>query len=353
MPVVCVAEYNKMVELFVRDGETYSGRIDFDIEQSEEEWVGKLGFFSTDGEWLRDRRRFATQTLRELGMNRAEGEEMVLTEISSLIGKISADIDAGIEEHDLCSAVELATGNVINRMLFGYAYDASNEHEFRSAKRGIDVFYSGMSDPRMGLLMGKSWLLNLLPGFQKTMEKISRGTESFRTHMQMEIDRHLAEMDSTDSNKPPHDYVTAFLREKAKRDASGEQHTFLLDQLRGKCNEIWFSGADDVQNNFSWGMAHALSGPVGTLQPLYDELDSVSGGNDRLVTMADRQSLPKVCSFVMETLRIANTVPQNIAHRVTRDVVVDGYKLPKDTVIIPQLSAVLYDPEVGVVAENE
>jgi len=68
--------------------------------------------------------------------------------------------------------------------------------------------------------------------------------------------------------------------------------------------------------------------------------------SDRLVTLADRQSLPILNSFVMETLRMANTVPQNIPHRVTKEVVVDGYTLKKDTVVIPQVSTVLYDPNV-------
>ena len=51
-------------------------------------------------------------------------------------------------------------------------------------------------------------------------------------------------------------------------------------------------------------------------------------------------------SMIKESLRIANTVPQNIPHTLTRDTVVNGYALKRGTIVVPQLSAVLYDPEV-------
>ncbi|CAK5088305.1 unnamed protein product [Meloidogyne enterolobii] len=43
---------------------------------------------------------------------------------------------------------------------------------------------------------------------------------------------------------------------------------------------------------------------------------------------------------------MANLVPLNVAHKLTRDVKIDGYYIPKDTTIIPQISAVLADGEV-------
>lgn len=42
-------------------------------------------------------------------------------------------------------------------------------------------------------------------------------------------------------------------------------------------------------------------------------------------------------------MRVANLLPQNVPHRTTKDVVIDGHRIPKNTVIVPQLSVVLTD----------
>lgn len=43
---------------------------------------------------------------------------------------------------------------------------------------------------------------------------------------------------------------------------------------------------------------------------------------------------------------MCNLLPQNMLHRTTKDVVVDGYHLPKGTCIVPQLSSIFYDDKV-------
>ncbi|KAH7696913.1 Protein CYP-33C11, partial [Aphelenchoides avenae] len=78
---------------------------------------------------------------------------------------------------------------------------------------------------------------------------------------------------------------------------------------------------------------------------LHAELDRVVG-SDRLITMDDRPSLPYTNAVIMEIQRLCNLLQQNLLHRTTREVVVDGYTLPKGTTIVPQLSTVHYDEKV-------
>lgn len=65
-------------------------------------------------------------------------------------------------------------------------------------------------------------------------------------------------------------------------------------------------------------------------------------GNDRLIVMADRNELPYTCAVVNETLRVANLLPLNLPHKTLKDVKINGYDIPKNTIIIPQISTVLY-----------
>lgn len=48
-----------------------------------------------------------------------------------------------------------------------------------------------------------------------------------------------------------------------------------------------------------------------------------------------------------EAQRLANILPQNLLHKTTKDVVIEGYTVAKGTCIVPQISVVLYDETVG------
>ncbi len=44
--------------------------------------------------------------------------------------------------------------------------------------------------------------------------------------------------------------------------------------------------------------------------------------------------------------RSANIVAQNLFHKTTRDTVINGHKIAKGTVCVPQISVVLLDPKI-------
>lgn len=88
-----------------------------------------------------------------------------------------------------------------------------------------------------------------------------------------------------------------------------------------------------------------------------NELDGTIDGS-RLVDMNDRNNLPythaTLCVIlrlnikhllinIQEIQRNANILAQNLIHQTTRDVIIDGYHLPKGTAVIPQISVVLLD----------
>ena len=78
---------------------------------------------------------------------------------------------------------------------------------------------------------------------------------------------------------------------------------------------------------------------------LQHELDRVIG-SDRMITMDDKPNLHYASAVVNEIQRAANLVPLNVRHTTTRDVTIRGYHLPEGTIILPQVSAVLYDEKV-------
>lgn len=76
------------------------------------------------------------------------------------------------------------------------------------------------------------------------------------------------------------------------------------------------------------------------------ELDEVIG-SDRLITTTDRAALHYTNAAIMESFRCANLLLLNVPHATSTDVEVEGYKLPKNTTIFPQLGMLLRDEKVS------
>ncbi|KAJ2919348.1 hypothetical protein MD484_g970, partial [Candolleomyces efflorescens] len=75
------------------------------------------------------------------------------------------------------------------------------------------------------------------------------------------------------------------------------------------------------------------------------ELDSVVG-TDRLPAITDRPSLPYIRSIMAEVLRWHPAVPMGIAHSTSKDDFYNGYFIPKDSIILPNVWFMTHDPEV-------
>ncbi|KAH7698252.1 CYP-33C9 protein, partial [Aphelenchoides avenae] len=182
-----------------------------------------------------------------------------------------------------------------------------------------------------------------LPFFKRHAAEVKAIFKALKVFYQRQIDEHEKHIDfETDSQ--PLDYAEAFLREKRKRDKEGGEHFFTYQQLRGMCHDLFAAGQETTSTTLAWGFVYILNAPE-VQKRLHDELDSVVGA-DRLITMDDRPSMHYTNAVIMEIQRLCNLVQQNLLHRTTRDVVIDGYHLPKGITIVPQMSCVHHDEKV-------
>uniref|UniRef100_A0AC34RAB4 Cytochrome P450 n=1 Tax=Panagrolaimus sp. JU765 TaxID=591449 RepID=A0AC34RAB4_9BILA len=59
--------------------------------------------------------------------------------------------------------------------------------------------------------------------------------------------------------------------------------------------------------------------------------------------MDDKSKLHYLNAIIAEIQRVCNLLPLNVIHRVTKDVAIKGYCIPKDTAITHHISMVLKD----------
>ncbi|KAJ3961382.1 hypothetical protein N0V92_001951 [Colletotrichum tropicale] len=75
------------------------------------------------------------------------------------------------------------------------------------------------------------------------------------------------------------------------------------------------------------------------------EIDQVVG-QDRLPTFSDRPNLPYIQALLTELLRWQTVVPMSIPHMSSEEDIVNGYYIPKESVILPNIWHFTHDPKL-------
>jgi cytochrome P450 len=77
----------------------------------------------------------------------------------------------------------------------------------------------------------------------------------------------------------------------------------------------------------------------------YQEILQVVG-TGRLPRLHDKMQLPYTEATINETQRFANLVPLGIEHSCIKDVVFQGYRIPKNAIIMSLMNAVFFDEKI-------
>ncbi|TFK97041.1 cytochrome P450 [Pterulicium gracile] len=106
----------------------------------------------------------------------------------------------------------------------------------------------------------------------------------------------------------------------------------------------YFAGADTVSTALS-GFILAMSLYPEVQKKAQAELDSVLRGS-RLPNFTDKEDLPYIGAVLKETMRWNPVTPLGIPHRSSEDDMVDGYLIPKDTIVFGNTWKILHDPKL-------
>ena len=129
-----IGSLEKMKELFVRDGDTYTDKLQQPF--TEKFRGGKFGIIETSGHFWNTHRRFAISTFRDFGLGKDLMQQKILIEIEETFRVLDQDLG---EEQDVPKVIYGAVANVINQIIFGYRFDEGREEEFQKLKDLIDI----------------------------------------------------------------------------------------------------------------------------------------------------------------------------------------------------------------------
>ncbi|XP_032974593.1 cytochrome P450 2D14-like isoform X2 [Rhinolophus ferrumequinum] len=243
------------------------------------------------GKAWREQRRFSVSTLRNLGLGKKSLEKWVTEEATYL-----------------CAAFADQAGNpfIPNALL---------------NKAVLNVFPVVLHIPGVA-------------------DKVFPGQKGFMAL----VDELLAEHKTTrDPAEPPRDLADAYLDEVEKAKGNPES-SFSDANLRMVVADLFAAGMVTTSTTLNWALLLMILHPD-VQRRVQQEIDEVIG-QVRRPEMADQARMHFTMAVVHEVQRFADIIPLGLPHMTSRDIEVQGFRIPKGTTLFFNLSSVLKDESV-------
>uniref|UniRef100_A0A183CJT9 Cytochrome P450 n=1 Tax=Globodera pallida TaxID=36090 RepID=A0A183CJT9_GLOPA len=366
-PVVVVTDFGLMRDLFVKDGDAYAGRHFFvELMPAFKASRGMLyGVVRTEGELWKVTRRFALQSMRNLGMGRARLEERFLKNFDVMIGAVRRNIasleECGEKENGISLDLQInrLIGSTINQLLFGHAFSDDQSDDFQQLKCVMDN-QTALLDTVTGKALAGNPKLRYLAPFSWTFKCMDNNATKIFAYIDKTIAARLEEREmARKEGKEPgeaNDLLNCFLAhmEANERQEEERKKYFNIDNLRNVCFDLFFAGQETTSSTLNFFVLYLLldqrvqTKMQAELDKLYTEKERNGVGG--MVTMADRAKLPYLNAVVNECQRMCNLLPLNLTHRTMADVQIEGkngkIRLSRGTTIVPQICCVLFDEKI-------
>ncbi|GAU95786.1 hypothetical protein RvY_07343 [Ramazzottius varieornatus] len=325
-------DYDSIKKAFSNDA--FSGRIRGTIVDL---FTKNYGLIMSDGELWKEHRRFALSTLRDLGMGKSWLQERILEEVELMLRTLE---DQKSQPYDPEHLVTNSVSNIICAAVFGKRFN-HDDQDFatllRLLKQSLKRF--GQASP---IVLFPS--LRFFPYFYQEYRRMKVEDKIFFDNMEKMIVEARKPLDIVHEEFTT-DYVNAFEKEKHKQKESGKlDSTFDMRQLKTSVGNMFVAGTETSSNTLLMGLLHMVENPD-ILAKVQGEIDSV-GGKGEMVRMEHRVRLPYVDACLLELMRIAAVAPLGVFHRTMENTTLNGYDLPKNTLVISNLYAVHHDPQL-------
>uniref|UniRef100_A0AC34GR09 PurE domain-containing protein n=1 Tax=Panagrolaimus sp. ES5 TaxID=591445 RepID=A0AC34GR09_9BILA len=329
-----------MKETLIDDGDSYINR-DFFNDFMMILRNNTFGLTSIEGEEWVEQRKFAIKTFHRLGMGKNIMQEKMFIELSRMFEDIDEDIQvAGSNNINIAPFVETCVASIIYSILFDYQITRERKSDYIKMKTIVYEYTELFGHWAVQMIMAKPYLFKDIPFFKRYMQKIHSAYWKMSEHVEMmasdAIKNYKRDMDSE-----ANDYVTAFLRQY---DATDGEKGYNPGNLNSILVDFYIAGQDTTINSIMWGIIYLTYEPK-IIEKMQKEMDQKLGDQE-FVGIDDKIKLPYTTAVTHELQRMANVMPQNIARRTTKDVVIGGYNIKEGTTIMPLMSAVLYDERI-------
>ncbi|XP_078517159.1 cytochrome P450 2G1-like isoform X3 [Lissotriton helveticus] len=234
---------------------------------------------------------------------------------------------------DPTSILSQAVSNVICSITFGKRFDYEDE-KFHKLLHMMNETFIHMSSFWGQLQDVLPNVMRYIPGPHHNVQKLLENLLQFIS------ERVKISQESLDASFPG-DFIECFLIKMDQEKGNPESY-FNTKNLLTTVLNLFFAGTETVSTTLRFAFLLLLKHPEIT-EKLHKEIDCTIG-RDRFPNAEDRSKMPFTEAVIHEIQRIANVIPMNVPHSVTKDTQFRGHLIPKGTDVFPVLWSVLQDP---------
>ncbi|KAJ6662585.1 hypothetical protein lerEdw1_011722 [Lerista edwardsae] len=313
-------------EVLVHQGENFLDRPKFPLTN---EITGTFGLLASNGLSWKQQRRFTLTTLRNFGLGKKSLEERIQDESRYLTDAIEDEKGQPFDPH---FQINNAVSNIICSIVFGDRFEYQDSH-FQKLLHLLDESV---------VLQGSVWnqlydafpsLMKHLPGPHQT---IFKNWEQLIIFVKEMIEKHKEDWNPSEMR----DFIDAYLSEMAKDDVPS---SFCEENLLFSTLDLFLAGTETSSTTLRWALLYMALNPDIQAR-VQSEIDSAIG-QSRQPRMEDRDSMPYTNAVVHEVQRISNIVPFNVPRKATNDTELAGFRVPKGTLLLSNLTSVLLDKD--------
>ncbi|TMS33549.1 hypothetical protein L596_001278 [Steinernema carpocapsae] len=326
-----------MKRYFVKNGDIFSHRWRNFITDTC--LGGANGIVQIDGEKWREQRRFSMHVLRDFGVGKAIMEEKIMAEVDFFTQYLSETCCAESNEGsnvDIAACLSVCVGNIINNILFGHRFPQGSE-EFAELSSVLDRQSQLVIQPIMGLYIAAPFTSEI-PVLNWSFKKLLELRSSMWMYLKGQVKDHKSRFDPYGEVT---DFTFAYMKEMHDREATGREIGFFSEwQLTMLLLDLFFAGMETTVTTLKWGFLMMMLNQQ-VQRKVHRELDELP----QRIELSHRSKLRYTQATINEIQRIANILPINLLRTVSEDVTIDGFEFPANTLVIPQISIVMNDPQ--------
>lgn len=302
----------------------------------------EVGIIFSSGETWKEQRRFTLKHLRDFGLEKKSMETSIVHEVNELSEKWKKDV-----ENNDGLVVNWTTFNVsIFNALWGIVssrrFNLNNKEELEKFDV-MNALFESLDGSSFEMLVTFA-----LPEFLRSYYRNFK-TRMYRHHylynwFAKEYEEHFKTYDENNLR----DYIDCYIQERQRAERENDKLSSFYGE-KGHWNfvnvmlDLFGAGTDTIGSTLQWAVAYLVHHPE-IQERAQKELDEVVG-RARLPTLQDRYQLPYMEALISEIQRCGNIGPFSLVHCVEKDVEVEGVIYTKHSRIIPNLAAILNDPD--------
>ncbi|XP_040482152.1 cytochrome P450 2U1 [Ursus maritimus] len=329
--VVVLSDFHSVREALVQQAEIFSDRPRVPLVSLVTKEKGIV--FAHYGPVWRQQRKFSHSTLRHFGLGKLSLEPKIIEEFKYVKEEMQKH---GEDPFDPFPTVNNAVSNIICSLCFGQRFDYTNS-EFKKMLNLMSRALEICLNTQLLLVNICSWLYYLPFGPFKELRQIEKDITTFLKKI---IKDHRECLDVEN----PQDFIDMYLLHVEEESKNNSNSSFNEDYLFYIIGDLFIAGTDTTTNSLLWCLLYMSLNPD-IQEKVQEEIERVIGA-DRVPSLTDKARMPYTEATIMEVQRLTVVVPLAIPHMTSEKTVLQGYTIPKGTVVLPNLWSVHRDPAI-------